>query len=237
METLKLKPENSWNRTWTQLFALQTSKLDGLACFEFWRGLDQLGFGLHFCPDIASIEKRLHESSGWRLKDCQSMLPEDQFFDGIEKQIFPVISWLRDEEQLLWSDEPDYWHDVFGHLPLLTDSRVQDLYLLFGKLARSIRLHHPEHLTSLARIYWYSIEFGLIKQNSELKVYGAGLLPSPKAIDLIRARKIDATPFEISKVIEKDFDSEELQTELFYINSWQDLYRQIIDWANKENLL
>jgi phenylalanine-4-hydroxylase len=170
--------------TWRKLYARQSALLPGLAAQSFMDLLPQLD-AAQGIPRFEDINARLLPATGWQLVGVPGLIPEVPFFTLLANKKFPVTDWIRTPQEMDYVVEPDVFHDVFGHVPLLFDATYANYIQAYGNAAlkahalersRSDCAHAVEHL---ARLYWYTIEFGLLRESGSIRAYGAGILSSP----------------------------------------------------------
>jgi phenylalanine-4-hydroxylase len=191
---------------WDQLFARQSAMLPGRAADAFLRGLDVLKLSKPGIPDYTELNQRLMAATGWQVIAVPGLVPDAVFFHHLSERRFPAGNFIRTPDQLDYLQEPDVFHDVFGHVPMLADPVFADYMAAYGKGGlRSLGFNALDHL---ARLYWYTVEFGLIREPAGLRIYGAGIVssygesvfalddPSPNRIgfDLMRVMR---TPYRI----------------------------------------
>jgi phenylalanine-4-hydroxylase len=165
-------------QTWRTLYQRQRMLTNRLGCAEFNCALSTLEKSMNFdtsIPNLAEVNKLLSAATGWSLVAVPGLIPDRAFFNFLAKRQFPVTVWIRHLSELDYIVEPDIFHDFFGHIPMLFDPAVADFLMNYGLAAA--QADHGE-LQKLARLYWYTIEFGLIKQSDGIKAFGAGLLSS-----------------------------------------------------------
>ena len=149
----------------------------GHACAEFLRGLETLGIG-DSIPDFESVNARLEPLTGWRVVGVPGLIPDAVFYDHLAHRRFPVTVWIRTRAELDYLVEPDLFHDFFGHVPLLSDPVFADYMQRYGQRGAEA----GANIDLLARLYWYTVEFGLIRTKQGLKIYGAGILSSAEEV-------------------------------------------------------
>ncbi|HEY1075668.1 MAG TPA: phenylalanine 4-monooxygenase [Fontimonas sp.] len=174
--------EQSWHAyseadhaLWRRLYARQTEQVAAYACREFAEGL-KLTDCAERIPDIDRISELLEARSGWRLIAVPGFIPNEQFFAHLAARRFPVTVWIRKPEEFDYLVEPDIFHDFFGHVPMFFDPTFAAFMQRFGELG--LQALHDGALALVARLYWYTVEFGLIEQDGELRAFGAGILSS-----------------------------------------------------------
>lgn len=161
--------------TYAQLYARQSALLPGLACEAFVRALPHLGPS-RTIPRFADINARLTPATGWQIVGVPGLIPEVPFFTLLANRKFPVTDWIRTPAELDYIVEPDIFHDLFGHVPLLFDPQYADHIQAYG--IGALKAHTQGACEMLSRLYWYTIEFGLLREAGGIKAYGAGILSS-----------------------------------------------------------
>lgn len=163
--------------TWSRLHRRQFELLRGRVCDEFFAGLSALGIAADGIPDFRQINRVLKAATGWEVVAVPGLVPDRVFFTHLAQRRFPAGFWIRRPEEFDYIEEPDVFHDVFGHVPLLMNRSYADFVAAYG--AAGLRYADPEDLARLARLYWYSVEFGLIETEAGLRIFGAGIASSP----------------------------------------------------------
>ncbi|HEY5107374.1 MAG TPA: phenylalanine 4-monooxygenase [Caulobacteraceae bacterium] len=203
---------------WTTLYERQSSLLPGRACDAFLSGLDALDLHAGGIPSFAKINSELGRLTGWSVVAVPGLVPDEVFFEHLANRRFPAGRFIRDGARLDYLEEPDVFHDVFGHVPMLSDPVFGDYMQAYGRGGlRASRLRHLHHL---ARLYWYTVEFGLMETASGLRIYGAGIVSS-------RAESIfaldDASPnrlaFDLERVMRTPYRIDDFQQAYFVIPS------------------
>jgi phenylalanine-4-hydroxylase len=194
------------HRVWVTLYERQAALLPGRACEPYLNGLKALDLHGQGIPDFAEMNQRLSALTGWRVVAVPGLVPDEVFFDHLANRRFPAGRFIRRADQLDYLQEPDVFHDVFGHVPMLTDPTFADYMQAYGEGGR--RAMRLGRLHNLARLYWYTVEFGLLETPQGLRIYGAGIVssrgesvfsledPSPNRLgfDLVRVMR---TPYRI----------------------------------------
>jgi phenylalanine-4-hydroxylase len=161
---------------WTTLYERQRAMLPGRACDAFLRGLDALDLHRGGIPDFTRINEDLGRLTGWSVVAVPGLVPDAVFFDHLAHRRFPAGRFVRKPDQLDYLEEPDIFHDVFGHVPMLTNPVFADYMEAYGK--GGLRALHLDQLHNLARLYWYTVEFGLLETQEGPRIYGAGIVSS-----------------------------------------------------------
>ncbi|HEX4050602.1 MAG TPA: phenylalanine 4-monooxygenase [Steroidobacteraceae bacterium] len=209
---------------WSTLYQRQLALVERYAASEFLEGTRLLGAAASRIPRFESINERLEAASGWRIVAVPGLIPDQQFFDHLAARRFPVTVWIRRPEELDYLVEPDVFHDFFGHVPLLTNpvfARFMQAYGQAGAKALAI----PGGLPMLSRLYWYMVEFGLIRERTGLAVYGAGILSSKgETLYSIESPEPQRLRFELTRVMRTDYRIDSYQHTYFVLESYQELF-------------
>ena len=201
------------HRLWSALHQRQRDGLDGRACQAFMRGLEALDLDDGGIPDFDRINPRLAALTGWRIEAVSGLVSDAVFFDRLSRRRFPAARFLRGPNQLDYLSEPDLFHDVFGHVPMLTDPVFADYMQAYG--VGGLRAMGADHLKHLARLYWHTVEFGLVRDGPNLKIYGAGIVSSRGEM---RHALEAPTPLRL------DFDMERVMRTPYRIDRFQETY-------------
>jgi phenylalanine-4-hydroxylase len=205
---------------WTTLYERQKALLSGRACEPFLKGLDALDLHRGGIPDFARINPELTRLTGWQVVAVPGLVPDEVFFDHLAHRRFPAGQFIRDPAKLDYLSEPDIFHDVFGHVPMLTDPVFADYMQAYGE--GGLRARGLNHLHHLARLYWYTVEFGLLATAEGLRIYGAGIVssraetlfaledPSPHRLGL-GLERVMRTPYRIDDFQQVYFVTESLE--------------------------
>jgi phenylalanine-4-hydroxylase len=210
---------------WDRLFARQAEMLEGRAVPAFLRGLDVLRLSKPGIPDFSELSSRLLDLTGWRVAAVPGLVPDEVFFRHLANRTFVAGRFIRTPEQSDYLPEPDAVHDVFGHVPLLADPVFADYMQAYGEGGlRSLSFNALDHL---ARLYWYTVEFGLIRDGAGLKLYGAGIVSSfgesRFALDSDSPNRLG---FDLARVMRTRYRIDDFQQTYFVIDSFADLLRQ-----------
>lgn len=205
--------------TWDRLFARQSAQLPGRACAAFLRGLDVLHLSRPGIPDFAELSERLAALTGWRVVAVPGLVPDAVFFDHLAHRRFVAGRFIRRPDQLDYLEEPDVFHDVFGHVPLLADPAYADYMQAYGEGGlRSLRF---DALHRLARLYWYTVEFGLIEEADGLRLFGAGIVSSHgESIFALDDPSPNRIAFDLMRVMRTHYRIDDYQQSYFVIPSF-----------------
>jgi phenylalanine-4-hydroxylase len=216
------------HRVWDVLFARQQEMLEGRAVADFFRGLDVLRLSRPGIPDFDELNERLHARTGWTVVSVPGLVPDDIFFAHLAKRQFPAGNFIRAADSLDYIEQPDVFHDVFGHVPLLAQPEVADFMQAMG--AEGLAALDAGALHRLARLYWYSVEFGLALEGGEIRIYGAGLLSSfGESRFALEDPKPRRAPFDLRQVLRTRYRSDAFQQGYFVIRSFDALLRMLTD--------
>jgi phenylalanine-4-hydroxylase len=213
---------------WDTLFARQTAMLDGRVTSAFRRGLDVLRLSRAGIPDFAELSRRLEALTGWRVVAVPGLVPDAVFFEHLANRRFVAGRFIRRPDQLDYLQEPDIFHDLFGHVPLLSDPAFADYMQAYG--AGGLRAQQFGALEKLARLYWYTVEFGLIREAGGLKLYGAGIVSSfGESTFALEDPSPNRIGFDLERVMRTDYRIDDYQQSYFVIDSFEQLRRQTAD--------
>jgi phenylalanine-4-hydroxylase len=216
----ELTEEDHW--VWDTLFARQQSLLHGRAVAAFEEGLDVLSLGRPGIPNLDELNERLFARTGWTVVSVPGVVPDDVFFRHLSERRFPAGNFIRAADQLDYLEEPDVFHDVFGHVPMLAQPAVADFMQALGRLG--LEAIGQGALHRLSRLYWYTVEFGLARENGALKIYGAGILSSfGEAHYSLESAKPHRLAFELKRVFRTRYRTDAFQQSYFVIDRFQDV--------------
>jgi phenylalanine-4-hydroxylase len=205
-----------------RLFQRQLRQMPGHACDEFIHALGQLGTETEI-PRFDEISVRLRRATGWQIVAVPGLIPEHAFFALLADRRFPVTVWLRAEHEFDYIVEPDVFHDLFGHVPLLFNPVFADYMQAFG--AGGLKAEGLDALEYLARLYWYTVEFGLIDTPRGLRAYGAGILSSGgETVHSLTSLKPQRFPFDLERVMRTPYRIDDFQDTYFVIRSFAQLF-------------
>ncbi|MCL1124923.1 phenylalanine 4-monooxygenase [Shewanella surugensis] len=187
------------NDIWHQLYTRQLDKLPGRACDEYLQGLDAISLPNDHIPQLHEIDKVLLETTGWKTAAVPALISFANFFELLANKAFPVATFIRSKQELDYLQEPDIFHEIFGHCPLLTNPSFAHFSHLYGQLGLAAT---PQERVYLARLYWFTVEFGLIQSDPEtLRIYGGGILSSPGETLYVTGPKPEIKPFDLLEVL------------------------------------
>jgi phenylalanine-4-hydroxylase len=204
--------------TWDTLYARQMQILPGRASDAFMKGLKALDLNTGGIPDFALMNPKLKALTGWTVVCVPGLVPDDVFFDHLANRRFPSGQFIRKPDQLDYLQEPDIFHDVFGHVPMLTDPDFADYMQAYGKGGQ--RAQSLGMLKNLARLYWYTVEFGLMDEGDSLRIYGAGIVSSAsESVFAIEDPSPNRIAFDLERIMRTDYRIDDFQQVYFVIPS------------------
>jgi phenylalanine-4-hydroxylase len=202
------------HETWSKLHSRQAELLRGRVCDEFFEGLTALGIAADGIPDFRAMNRVLKPATGWEIVAVPGLVPDRVFFTHLAERRFPAGFWIRRPEEFDYIEEPDIFHDVFGHVPLLMNPAYADFVAAYG--AAGLRAQTPEDLARLARLYWYSVEFGLIETEAGLRIFGAGIASSPgETIFALESASPNRIGFDTVRVMRTRYRIDDYQQSYF----------------------
>ena len=215
-------------KVWEILFNKRLENLQGIVAEEFLVALDDLNFKAEKIPNFVEINNILKNRTGWSIKTVPNISPPEEFFSFLSMKKFTATCWLRSIDQIDYLEEPDMFHDVFAHVPLLSNKDYTNFFKEMGEIAMSV-IEDPKKLEKLQRIYWFTIEFGLIKKNNDFKIYGAGIISSDEESKNALSKKSKKCEFDVKKIMNHSFRIDIVQDTYYYINSFDQLTSSIAE--------
>lgn len=214
---------------WDHLFERQAKMLPGRVASEFNDGLDVLRMTKPGIPDFDELSERLMKATGWQVVAVPGLIPDDVFFDHLANRRFVSGNFIRTPEQLDYLQEPDIFHDVFGHVPLLANPVFADYMQAYGIGGQ--RAANGGVIEKLSRLYWYTVEFGLIRGSADdLKIYGAGIVSSyGESLFALDDPSPNRLGFDVRRLMRTKYRIDDYQQNYFVIDSFEDLLRQTLE--------
>jgi phenylalanine-4-hydroxylase len=213
------------HETWGILYRRQRNLLPGRACSAFLEAQDAMGMGEDKIPKFAELNEILREKTGWTLVGVEGLLPELDFFDHLANRRFPVTWWIRKPEQIDYIAEPDLFHDLFGHVPLLMNPVFADYMQAYGRGGVKAHAIGPEALVNLTRLYWYTVEFGLIHEREGLRIYGAGIVSSAgESKHCLESAAPNRIGFDLKRIMRTRYRIDTYQKTYFVIEDFEQLF-------------
>ncbi|HLS83398.1 MAG TPA: phenylalanine 4-monooxygenase [Arenimonas sp.] len=222
------QPWSRYSRTdhevWATLFARQQEVLAGRASEEFLRQQRAMGMSAGRIPKFDELNPVLRKATGWELIGVEGLLPELTFFEHLANRRFPVTWWIRKPEQLDYLSEPDLFHDLFGHVPLLMNPVFADYMAAYGRGGVKAHGIGPEALVNLTRLYWYTVEFGLIREAGGLRIYGSGIVSSKgESVHCLESAAPNRIGFDLERIMRTRYRIDTFQKTYFVIDSYEQL--------------
>jgi phenylalanine-4-hydroxylase len=207
---------------WNRLYARQSRLLPGRACEEILQAMAKLELSRSGIPEFGELSGRLSALTGWRVVPVAGLIPDDAFFDHLANRRFPAGAFIRPESELDYLEEPDIFHDVFGHVPMLAHPVFSDFLEAYGKGGNRALARNQLH--NLARLYWYTVEFGLMQTPGGLRIFGAGILSSPaETIFALEDTSPNRVRFDLERVMRTKYIIDDFQQTYFVIDSFEKL--------------
>lgn len=210
------------NVIWQELMSAQLEIVEGRACDEFMDGLSLLNLPVDYIPQLDDVSRVLKQTTGWQVAQVPALINFDEFFTLLANKQFPVATFIRDRHDFKYLQEPDVFHEIFGHCPLLTNPAFAHFTHTYGKLGLAAS---KEDRVFLARMYWFTVEFGLMKTAQGTRIYGGGILSSPEetiyALDSQQPERSDLVPLD---VLRTPYRIDIIQPVYYLINSFDQLF-------------
>ena len=208
---------------WRALFERQSGQVQGRACREYVGGLADLGVVADGIPDFERLSDTLEKATSWRIVAVPGLVPDDVFFGHLAHRRFPATNWIRTPEKMDYLQEPDVFHDVFGHVPILMNPVFADYLQAYGR--GGLKALQLGALKYLARLYWYTVEFGLIRTPEGLRIYGSGIVSSrTETTYCLDSTKPHRIAFDLLRIMQTDYRIDDLQDCYFVIDNFEQLF-------------
>ena len=217
------------HEVWQILYAKRMRELASTASDVFLTGAEIIGLSPEHIPNLAEVNRRLRRRTGWSAVPVGGFLPAREFFASLAERKFPTTVTIRSRESLDYVPEPDIFHDVFGHVPLHSDPAFAGFLQKCGEVAA--RATTDADVEMMTRLFWFTVEFGLIREGDGAKIYGSGLISSAGDAANALGPNCDRRPFSVDAVISQAFRIDELQNTLFVVESFDQLFEAIDDVA------
>jgi phenylalanine-4-hydroxylase len=221
--------EQDWNRytadqhaVWAELVGRRMPQLEEHACQEYLDGFHNIGLRQDAIPDLAQVNTLLAPRTGWNATAVSGYLPGPAFFEMIAARRFPTTITLRGRESLEYTPEPDIFHDVFGHVPMHAHAVFADFLQSYGLVCAGLR--RQQDLDRMARLFWFTVEFGVIRQNGKIKLYGSGLISSHGESSYVLSGGPEIRDFDLTEVLDRDFNISEMQKVVYAVESFDQIY-------------
>jgi phenylalanine-4-hydroxylase len=211
---------------WKLLFGRQWENITKVATKEFVEGMAKIEFTEEAIPNFDETNEHLKVLTGWKVAAVPGIVDDDKFFELLANRIFPATTWLRTKEQLDYLEEPDMFHDVFGHIALLANQPFVDFLQGLAKIGLK-HIHDEWAIHLLSRIYWFTVEFGLIKEDGEVKIYGAGIISSPGETKYSLSDEPEHFTYDVAAILDSSYRKDTFQTKYFIIDNYEQLYSSL----------
>lgn len=211
---------------WQLLFQRQWDNLKNKAVAELWPALEMAKMALngHEIPNFSKLSPLLKKEQNFSIEVVPGLIPVEEFFALLAQRRFPSSTWLRKMEELDYLEEPDMFHDIFGHIPLLFNTQYADFMQEFGRIGLQLA-HLPEAVAALERLYWFTIEFGVCQNAQGQEIYGAGILSSfGESIQVYEGNNCEFRPFKLETVLQHHFYKHEMQSVYYCLDNFQSLF-------------
>jgi len=220
------------HEVWKILFDKRMKQLETDASDVFLKGLSIINLNRNQVPDLREVNANLKPMTGWQSRGVPGYLPAKSFFAFLAQRQFPTTITVRPKTSMDYLPEPDIIHDVFGHVPLHADPVFADFLQTYGQAA--LHTHDPVHTERLARLFWFTVEFGLIREGGRLKLYGSGLISSEgEGHHSLESPDVDRRPFNLEKVCNTSFEIDHYQPILYVLESFEQLRDAMNSYAEK----
>lgn len=211
------------HQNWSILFDRQNKAVLHLAADAFRSGFLQLDLNPRRIENIPVRNTTMKQKFGWQLHPVSGLLPLDEFLNLLINKEFPVTVYMRKKEELEFSELPDIFHDLYGHAPMLASPVFSEFISRYAEIAIGY-INDPEAVEYMSRFYWYTMEMGLIEEDEKLKPFGSAILTSAGEMENIVNPDVPKRPFDVEDVLNTPYDSFSLQTQYFYLHSFEQLF-------------
>jgi phenylalanine-4-hydroxylase len=208
---------------WGELVGRRMPQIEQHAAREYLEGFAFVHMPCDRLPNLTQLSARLEPRTGWNTTPVSGFMPGPAFFEMLAARRFPTTTWLRSRDSLEYTPEPDIFHDVFGHVPMHAHPVFADFLARYGQLCA--RIDDEQILERLGRVFWYTVEFGLIRQNGRIKVYGSGLISSDGECSNVINSGCEVRPFVLDEVLRTPVKVDEMHHLLFAIESFDEIYQ------------
>lgn len=223
------------HEVWRTLSARLAELLPGRAADEYLQGLAALDLDREKIPALADVSRRLERATGWKIARAPGLLEAPAFFGYLAQRIFPCTDYIRGRHELDYTPAPDCFHDIFGHTPMIMHARFADFYQKIGQAALACRDAALEEC--LTRLYWFTVEFGLIRNPGGLRIYGNGIISSAGETLHSLSDRVERRPFVPEQTAAQPYDIWHYQGVLWVVDSFDQLEAEFVRWAQEHRLL
>lgn len=213
---------NEQHSIWAELVGRRLPQLQEHACDEYLQGFEQIGLRPDLIPNLSEVNRRLGPKTGWNATPVSGFLPAAAFFEMLAVRMFPTTTWLRSRASLEYTPEPDIFHDVFGHVPMHAHPVFADFLAHYGQVCSA--LAGKDSLERMGRLFWFTVEFGVIRQKGKIKLYGSGLISSHRESTYVIEGGPEIRDFNIEQVLNQEFSTSEMQKVLYAVESFEQIY-------------
>jgi len=232
MKLQKLKTFDAQEHlTWTKLFG----GLDRSRRFQahplFNQGIDALGIDDRGVPDLVDVNKRLKALTGWEGVAVEGLEENPTFFAGLADRKFPIGNFIRDAADINYTPAPDIFHDLYGHLPLLADPEYADFCFRMGQAAKPY-LNQPDLLEQFGRLFWFGVEFPLVRLGGEKRIFGGGILSSVGECDYCLGSEVDVVPFDVEEIRRRQYHIDDYQVKIYRLDRPEQLYKCLEEFVD-----
>jgi phenylalanine-4-hydroxylase len=207
---------------WTELVRRRMPQIEQHAASEYLEGFESLCLPYDRLPNLAAVSAKLQPRTGWNTTAVSGFMPAPAFFEMLAARRFPTTTWLRNRDSLEYTPEPDIFHDVFGHVPMHAHPVFADFLAHYGQVCS--RIEDEAILERIGRVFWYTVEFGLIRQRGEINVYGSGLISSNGECSNVIHGGCEVRPFVLDEVLHTPVKVDEMHHLLFAIESFDEIF-------------
>ena len=207
---------------WRDLVSRRMPQLEQHACAEYPEGFAQIGLQVDQLPRLAEVSQRLRPRTGWSSTPVSGFLPADAFFEMLAARKFPTTTWIRSRDSMEYTPEPDIFHDVFGHVPMHAHPVFGAFLQHYGAVCAGLK--DPEALERMGRLFWFTVEFGVMHQDGQVKVYGSGLISSHGECTHVVNGGPEIREFKLDDVLDTKVNVSEMQPVLYAIESFEQIY-------------
>jgi phenylalanine-4-hydroxylase len=211
---------------WKILYNRQMDILAPVVSEEYLKAIGNVNFNADRIPHFEETDALLKPLTGWSLEVVPNICPDKEFFQFLSKKKFTATCWLRTKEQLDYLEEPDMFHDVFGHVPLLSNAAYCDFFKGMSEIALDY-IDQPEAIALLSRIYWFTIEFGMMRESGKLKIYGSGIISSNSETVHAIDTKTTKLEFNVAQILDTPYRNDIIQDKYFVIDSFDQLFHSL----------
>jgi phenylalanine-4-hydroxylase len=219
---------------WKFLYERQMKFLPGRVCDEYLTGVEKLKFTPGKIPALRDLSAIFKKNTGWTVARVPGLIDVDDFFALLKRKVFPSTDYIRGKDELDYTPAPDLFHDMFGHMPLLTDPNFASFYQKFGEAA----LHaEGANRKDLETLHWFTVEFGLIKKPVGMRIYGAGIVSSLGEVQHALSNEVEVRSFEPEQIVKQKYDVWHVQPVLYAIESFEQLEDGFMEWTKHRGML